>query len=161
MMTPKAYGLLALLVVLLLLTMCGCGGQVPPRHYSLDSSFNEAERETVRAAVQEWCDAAAWCPMEALFSEDAHFQMVDSLGRSVSTGGEEGKVAGKNMGDGRILIARDRPGDLDTLFIVAAHEIGHLCTEHTSSGLMADFHVPGEGETVDEIAVAAWHAGCP
>ncbi len=133
---------------------------------SFDSAFSEGERETLRAAVAAWCDEGAWCPTEALWTERGRFELVDTLKTDVMAACPETRtcvISGRNNGD-RIAIARDRPSpdDLGVLFTIAAHEIGHFCTEHTDEGLMAAFQEADAGAlTVDAEAVRAWHAGCP
>jgi|SRR5688572_2967618 len=166
-MTPKAWGLLGGLVVLLLLTMCGCGGPSAPAFYSIDEAFSESERETIRAAVAAWCEAGAACPEEAMFSEEAHFELVDDLpederteracpeGRTCSTNGRESR--------GKIEIARNRRSGLDVLWSVAAHEFGHVCIKghRADSALMTSYQGEGGPLKVDAKAVEYWHEGCP
>lgn len=153
------------LLILLLGTACG---REAPRHFSVDDSFSEAEQETIRAAVAAWCDAAGWCPAETLWAENARFELVDHIEDASDDPGcrsESGcMVGGRNKGDGRILVARDRPraDDLGLLWSIVAHEAGHFCTEHTDSGLMSAYMAPDSGAMeIDSVAVDAWHAGCP
>jgi hypothetical protein len=151
------------LVALALLTVA-CGAPQPPRYYSIDSSFTEAQREVIRAAVDAWCVATGDCAEEALWVDRGRILLVDSV---VSPGTCEGLpecvVGGRNTGDGRVLIARDRPSpdSLDLLWTIAAHEWGHFCAEHTQHGLMAAIqHADAPVLTVDEDAVRAWREGC-
>jgi hypothetical protein len=153
-------------VIALALLFVACAPQEPPAYISIDPSFSEGERETILAAVDTWCERAGWCPELALWSERGRFELVDTLEAHDMAACPEGRdcvVSGRNDGD-RVRIARDRPlpEDMGVLFTIAAHEIGHFCTEHTSSGLMAAFQQASEGALdVDDVAVAAWHDGCP
>lgn len=152
---------LVLAFAALLLVACV---QSPPEHFSISDDFSEGEASTIRAAVSAWCDAAGWCPTEALWTDSGRFELVDHIETmDCPEGYTECTVAGRNDGD-VIRIARDRaaPENMAILFIVAAHETGHFCAEHTARGLMSAFHGSEEASLeVDAEAVRAWRAGCP
>ena len=63
------------------LMLFGCSGSGPsaPAFYSISREFAPEEREVIRDAVAAWCEKTGDCPEEALFSEDAHFELVDDL----------------------------------------------------------------------------------
>jgi hypothetical protein len=152
-------------IALVLVALSVACGRSAPEHFSVDSSFSESEQETLRAAVGAWCDAAGWCPTETLYAERAHFRLVDDIpedseSRAKCPEGQTCETGGTNTGD-EILIARNGIPSLDVLWMIAAHEAGHFCTEHTSTGLMAAYQDVNGEFAVDAVAVAAWHEGCP
>lgn len=151
-------------IFLVALLIAGCGREVP-EFYSLDSAFSEHERETIHAAVQAWCDATGDCPEFSLWSERGRFVLVDDLEERDMAECPEGRtcaVGGRNNGD-IIRIARNRPNQdsLSALWVVAAHEWGHFCTEHIDEGLMGALQTEDTPMVVDAASVDAWHAGCP
>lgn len=145
-----------------------CGAPEPPRYVSLDNEFSIGERESIRAAIDDWCDAVGWCPEEQGWTERGRFVLVDDLPESdfterVCPPGKTCKTSAHNDGD-NIEIARNRPrsDSLDALWTIAAHEVGHYCLpgEHTKNGLMAAAHAPADVLEIDETAVSAWKDGC-
>jgi hypothetical protein len=152
------------IVLLIALVFIGCGRQAP-EHFSIDEGFSESEAATIRAAVDAWCEAAGWCPSEVGRAERGRFSLVDHLEMDEGDSCPEGLdciVGGRNDGD-NIRIASDfiAKEGLDVLFTIAAHEVGHFCTEHTETGLMAAKHRAEDGAAVvDAVAVEAWNDGC-
>lgn len=151
----------ALLVLVFLLAACA---RQAPDSFSISPEFSPEVRETIRAAVFDWCDATGDCPEEVGWSERGRFELVESLGDdSDDPDCPEGRTcirAGNNDGD-VIRIARDRPDadDLSVTWTIAAHEWGHYCIEgHLDDGLMAA--VRPTALAVDSGAVRAWHDGC-
>lgn len=144
------------------LALVACGAPEPPRFYSIDSDFAPQEQETIRAAIDAWCSSDAQsCPEEVGWAEYGRFVLVDNIEELVPNT----ITAGRNPGDGRVLIARNRPApdDLGLLFNVSAHEWGHFCIDGhpVAGGLMAQVHRDNEGVlTVDDEAVRAWREGC-
>lgn len=155
------------LLVAAALALVACGAPEPPRYISIDSEFSEAERETIRAAVYDWCASdARWCPEEIGWAERGRFELVDDLPeddytRRVCPADKTCTTSGHNDGD-NVRIARNRPSlGLDALWLIAAHEAGHFCKDgHTKHGLMAAAHKPADVLEVDDEAVRAWKAGC-
>lgn len=151
----------------LALLLLACGGPSAPAFYSISSKFSPEEAATIRAAVAAWCEAGAACPEESMFSEEAHFELVDDLpederteracpeGHTCSTNGKEG--------GGNIRIARNRRSGLDVLWTIAAHEFGHVCIDghRADSALMTAYQGEGGLLEVDAKAVEYWHEGCP
>lgn len=145
----------------------GCGWPPPPGHYSIDSEFQPAERETIRAVYDSWCDKVGYCPAETLWAERGRVALVDDLEEDEQTQEDcpEGitcMTSGGNTGD-VIMVARNRsrPDDLALLWVIVAHEVGHYCQEHQKSGLMAAaqmFDAPAE---IDQVAIDGWFDGCP
>lgn len=151
------------------LALVACGAPEPPRYVSIDIEFSVAERETIRATIDDWCGAVGWCPEERVgWTERGRFLLVDDLPETdfterVCPPTATCKTSGHNDGD-NVVIARNRPraDSLDALWMVAAHEIGHYCLpgKHTDNGLMAAAHVPADVLEVDAEAVSAWREGC-
>lgn len=141
---------------LALFLLCACGA-TPPEFFSIDPAFSPEQAETIRSAVSSWCEAVGYCPEERA-APRGRFIAVDSLPEVFDC--PEGSVCkrtGHNDGDNVRLVPRD---DLSALWLVAAHEFGHYCAEHTAFGLMAARHSPGDALTIDAEAIAAWKEGC-
>lgn len=160
-------------LLLLCINGWGCGFPEPPSHYVIDSSFRDEnpeiadqKLEVIRAAFDGWCDAVGYCPEEALWSDRGRVMLVDDLPEDEYTvehcpEGRECKTSAHNVGGDNVIVARDRVrvDELDALWVVIAHEIGHYCTDHTKIGLMA----PAQDEPIvqiDETAIRAWERGC-
>lgn len=148
--------------------LTACGAPEPPRFISIDSEFSEPERETIRDAVDAWCQSDAhWCPEEIVGRvERGRFELVDDLPEDgytlkVCPADKTCTTSGHNDGD-NVRVARNRPSlGLDALWLIAAHESGHFCKDgHTKTGLMAAAHKPADVLEVDETAVRAWKDGC-
>lgn len=154
------------IALLFVLIFGGCAGPTPPNSYSIDDAFSPAEREVIHSAVEAWCEETGDCPVfTPLHSEAAHFALVDDLpegeharrvcpeGRTCTTNGRER--------DGLIRIARNRVPGLDILWLIAAHEYGHLCIDDhpPGSALMSAVHDEPLLE-VDSGAVRLWKDGC-
>jgi hypothetical protein len=159
-----------LLVAALAMLGVACGAPEPPRYFSVDSEFSEGERETIRAAVDAWCDSdARSCPEEIGRAERGRFVLVDDIVEPEATlrdctPGRKCTVSGRNNGT-TIEIARNRTAvdDLGFLWTISSHEWGHFCIQGhpVSGGLMAAVHKDDEGSlTVDDEAVRAWREGC-
>jgi len=147
------------------LALAACGPPSPPAFYSIDSEFSGPERETIRSTVDAWCESdARWCPEEIGWAEHGAFVLVGDLEeRSVCASLDGCVTGGRNTGDGRVLIARNRheADNLDALWLIAAHEAGHYCKDgHTKTGLMAAVHTPADALEIDDEAVRAWREGC-
>lgn len=114
--------------------------------------------------MQAWCDKVGWCPEEVDETIDGSFVLAyGSLHPQVDET-IDGEVSGRNSGHGYIQVRADgrARGQLDYLWIVAAHELGHYCTDHLSTGLMAAEHTVGADPLeIDDAAAEAWRAGCP
>jgi len=156
-----------LLLAAAALAFVGCAAPEPPRYFSISADFSEAERETIRAAVDAWCESdAGSCPEEIGWSDWGRFELVDHIESHEVCARTPGcVVGGKNTHDGRVIIARDRlvADDMTMLWTIAAHEWGHFCIDGhpVSGGLMAAIHEADEGAlTVDDEAVSAWKGGC-
>lgn len=144
--------------------LVACSGPSAPRFYSISSEFGAAERETIAAAVEAWCEATGDCPELSMFSEEAHFELVDDLSEKGGAPCPEGFTCTTNgrESDGRIRIARNRAPGLDVLWRIAAHEYGHLCIDghREDSILMSAFQTVEGKPEVDAAAVEAWDEGC-
>lgn len=143
----------------------GCGTPPPPDHVSIQPGFSESETTVIRSALDAWCDAVGWCPSDAIWVDRGRIELVDHIDQGdapkLCSTGKTCQVSAENDGD-NVNVLRDRHvRDLDTLWIEVAHEIGHYCTGHTATGLMAAVHDAGEPLVIDDVAVAAWRAGCP
>lgn len=150
-----------LVALALLLVACA---YPPPEHFSIDDAFAPGQAETIRAAFDAWCDAAGYCPTEVLYAERGRVMLVDDLPEDERTIRDcpeafECSVSATNSGLDEILVARNRshPEDLDRLWWIVTHEIGHYCTEHTRGGLMAASPDTSGELVIDAEAVAAWH----
>lgn len=136
----------------------------PPSSYSIDDAFSPAERDIIHSAVDAWCEATGDCPaFTPLHSEAAHFALVDDLPERARCPEGETCVTAGNEGQGLIRIARNRPNpdDLAMLWLVAAHEYGHLCIDGHPEGsaLMGPQHRTPLLE-VDDGAVRLWNEAC-
>lgn len=159
---------IALFIVTAFFIASGCAAPRAPRFYSIDEAFSAAEGETIRAAVEAWCEKTNDCPEESAFAEDAHFELVDDLPEDAKTAaacpeGAQCVTNGKEQG-GRIRIARNRAAadDLDYLWRIVAHEYGHLCIDGhiADSALMSALQDHTGLLEVDNEAVEAWKDGC-
>ncbi len=160
----------AAVAVVLLLCVNGWGcapAPEAPRFYSISREFPADQAEVIRDVVAAWCEASGDCPEESLFSENAHFELVDDLPESARTLRDcpEGAtcIVNANEGNGAIRIARNREPGLDVLWRIAAHEWGHLCIDghRDESALMSAYQDHAGDAVIDDEAVAAWRAGCP
>lgn len=148
------------------LMLFGCSGPQAPSFFSISSEFAAGEAEVIRDAVAAWCEKTGDCPKESLFSEEAHFKLVDDLPEDEQTekACPEGATCRTNANEARgtIRIARNRAPGLDTLWRIAAHEWGHLCIDgHVEdSSLMKALQSHGEALEVDDEAASGWRAGC-
>lgn len=155
-----------LAALVLTLLVCACNGSQAPHFYSFGEGFSNAEREVIRDAVAAWCEASGDCPRESMFSEDAHFILVDDLPEDERTerACPDGATCSTNAneGHGRIRIARNRAPGLDVLWRIAAHEWGHICIDGHPDGsvLMSAYQAPEGALEVDAGAVRLWHEGC-
>lgn len=165
----KNVACIAIVLALFLAAMSGCApAPEAPRYYSISREFNAEEAATLRAAVAAWCAEAGACPEEALFSENAHFELVDDLPEDERTVAvcPEGATCATNgkEGGGDIQIARNRaaPERLDILWRIAAHEFGHLCIDgHRAESSLMSAYQDHEGVLeIDNEAVQAWKDGC-
>ncbi len=161
-------GAMALIAVLLLcINGWGCGWpNDPPAYYAIDSEFPEEQRETIRAAYDAWCEAEGYCPQEAIWADRGRVMLIDDLPENEYTEkhcppGRECTTSGHNTGGDNVVVARNRArgDDLGALWVVVAHEIGHYCTEHTKTGLMAAAQDEPILE-IDQVAIRAWERGC-
>jgi len=153
------------IALLFVLVLGACAPSAPP-YFSISSDFSAAERETIRAAVDAWCESdAASCPDEVGWSERGRFELVDDLPEENMAACPEGRtcaVNANNDGD-NIRIARNRAATgLDHLWHIAAHEWGHFCIDghRPASELMTAVEADAPLLEIDEVAVGAWHAGC-
>lgn len=149
-----------------------CGPKPPPDHFSIASDFSAPEAETIRAAVDGWCDAVDYCPTEVRWAERGRITMVDSVSAECPAG-TDCRAFGQSVDEDRIEIARNRysPDDMAQFWVSISHEIGHYCTNfasrgvdengHTRTGLMAPAHDAGEALIIDTLARVAWKNGCP
>ena len=141
----------------------GCGPQPPPDHISISSDFSTPEAETIRSAIDDWCDAVGWCPLEVIRAERGRVLLLDDLPeRKPCPVGTTCSTAANNDGD-TIKVARNRMAaeDMTQLWVAVAHEIGHYCIRgHTGTGLMAEYHRIGDPVEIDQVAINAWRAGC-
>lgn len=140
---------------LLVFALFACGA--PPDVFSVDPDLG-VRAEVVRDAVDAWCVAVGYCPTEQTWAGDApgSIRLVDA----VPPGRNGRPLVGKNLGD-RIILDRGAAAEteLDRLWVIIAHEIGHYCADHTKTGLMVD-HDIGQAPEVDGVAAGAWRAGC-
>lgn len=157
---------IALLIFAAFIVASGCAAAPEaPSSYSISSEFSPSERETIRAAVSAWCDAADACPEEVSRAADARFELVDDLpeiGMSACPAGRTCVVNG-NERDGTVRIARNRVATgLDHLWRIAAHEFGHICIDghRADSALMSGIEPEGPLLVIDNEAVTAWKDGC-
>lgn len=153
--------------IFLFVLFLGACGSTAPAYYSIDSSFSLEQREALRDAVDAWCEATGDCPEEALFSEEAHFRLVDDLPerdhvKDICPPDAECIVNGaESRGDIRIARNRQEPNSLHRLWRVAAHEYGHVCIDdHTKGGLLSTLQDHEGPLEVDAEAVRAWRKGC-
>lgn len=159
----------AIVFVLTLLFGSGCGWPPPPDYYSIDSEFSEPQKGTIRAAFDDWCREADYCPTEALWADRGRVILVDDLPEDDYTRdhcpeGMRCTTSGTNSQGDVILIAKNRPmaDDLAQFWFVVAHEVGHYCIqEHTATGLMIATGGQDDTPEIDALAVRRWHEGCP
>jgi len=154
------------IALLALVLFSACAAPEPPRYFSVDSEFNESERKTIHAVVDAWCDAAGWCPEEALWADRGRIMLVDDLPEDEDTArlcpkGATCKVAGNNDGD-NVRIARDRPRaeNMVAFWGTVAHEIGHFCAGHSKTGLMVAVRTELSEPVIDADTVRMWRDGC-
>lgn len=160
----------AAVLVLLCLNGWGCSAFVtdPPEFFVISDEFSESERDTIRDVFAAWCDAADYCPTEAIWADRGRVILVDDLpedgytrrhcpeGRTCTTNGVN--VGGKNI---EIAANRVEPDSLGHLWVDVAHEVGHYCAlDHTDRGLMSPTRPDGMPLEIDSDAVEAWHSGC-
>ena len=136
-------------LLLLILLVTGCAGL--PGSYSIGGA-SPTEAEIIATAVDQWCAAVGWCPTRTNDGE-LHFSVTKRFE-------DDPFVRAHNEGD-RIQFDRtyfrEYPEDLH---VVALHEIGHLCTDHLSTGIMRADQTEASDPVVDPAAIRAWHAGC-
>ena len=148
--------------VCLALACWGCAAwpDEPPEHFSISDEFAPAERDVIRAAVGEWCEATGHCPAEVLWSERGRFEMVDTIDHGCNT--DTCQVPAYNDTDViRVARSRREAGDMARLYTIVSHEWGHFCAPHTADGLMRANIAGPWPIMIDTAAVDAWHAGCP
>lgn len=163
--TATGLALFIVFLTLLCINGWGCASQPPPDHVSIQPGFSEAETTVIRSALDAWCEAVGWCPPDAIWVDRGRIELVDHIDQGdapkLCSPGKTCQVSAENDGD-NVNVLRDRHvRDLDTLWIEVAHEIGHYCTGHTATGLMSAVHDDGEPLVIDDVAIAAWRAGCP
>jgi hypothetical protein len=149
----------ALVILFLILLFSGCGGG-PPDSISISSEFTAEQQEVIRSAVDGWCDAVGWCPEETLDSDRGRISLVDDLPEA-DYACDGCMTYAANDGD-NIRVVRNPVvlDDLSSFWITIAHELGHYCTGHTGTGLMAAVHSFNEVPSIDQVANNAWHKGC-
>lgn len=148
--------------------LTGCGAAEPPSTISVQN-FSKEQRTVVLDAVDAWCEAVGWCPTVARWSESGQIMQVDELDQASAAPCPEGltcRVLGTNFGDS---IGIEPIADLDTLWMVAAHEVGHWCSVHadrwvddvghTEFGIMAALQTEWR-LNIDSYAIRAWRSGC-
>ena len=140
---------------LALLAAGGCSRDTPPEHYTFDATISEPQREAYRAAVDAWCDAAAYCPSEALSAERGHVW--------ASTTFAFGSFSAFNTGDG-VVFRADQPlmQDMVAFYNAALHEIAHYCIDdhvERSSLFASHVRIYDAPLSIDSYALAAW--SCP
>ncbi len=150
--------------ILLIALAAGCLPRVPPEHYSIDSDLPAAHQEVIRDVIDARCAATGWCPTEAAWADRGRIMLVDEIidpeyVEDVCPSGAVCEVDGRNDGD-NIRMARNTHAfrELDIFWHAVAHELGHFCSGHTKSGLMAAIN---DGSTeIDTAARRAWFDGC-
>lgn len=153
------------LMILAGLLLVACAG--PPESYSIDTELSPAEVVVVRDAVAAWCDAVGYCPDERAVVDRGAFRVVDHIPHSHVANcpaGQDCQVVARNHDNDEVWIRRNRNigDDMGAFWTVIAHEIGHYCIDgHTTTGLMAARHTPGEPLEIDDVAIRAWREGCP
>jgi hypothetical protein len=148
-------------VLLILLAACA-PETTPPETFSIDADFPEPVAETIRDAVDAWCDAVGWCPEE---TSDTTARGRFVFSEATVKASDQGDVAGFNDGWRIVLIPGER--SLDMVWSNVAHEIGHWCSRqggtdgqgHTADGLLAAVQHEPHME-IDPGAVRAWRDGC-
>lgn len=146
---------------LLIPILIACGAPEAPKYFVVDSALQVGEQETVRSAVDTWCDAVGWCPEEVLWADRGRFYVVSDLSYMEGEDCERCQVVATNDGDNvKVLADRDVP-DLYTLYASLLHEIGHFCERgHLDTGIMSSVIKEGQQAVIDQEAIDAWHSGC-
>lgn len=155
----------ARLVDLATLAIAGCAPLEPPPHVVYDRDMTAMQRSVAETAVSAWCDAVGYCPDPAAWAErgriDARDIALDGGDMSRCPAGAVCERPAHNDGDNISFSPKSITAqDPDRFWRALAHEIGHYCTGHTHTGLMAPVHTPGEPLEIDDVAIRAWNRGC-
>jgi hypothetical protein len=150
--------------LVLTVVLFGCGAY-PPDSIAIDPKFTDSQAIIIEDAIESWCDAVGWCPrVTRVGHAEAHISLVTKI--TDHEGYEKANcpkgecfLSGWNyLPD--IQISDRVVSDLDHLWVVVAHELGHYCTGHTLSGLMSREQSGEEEMIIDSVAIAAWNYRC-
>lgn len=166
-MTPRAWGLLACLVTVLLLAMCGCGGSASEPDQECAVAFDPDQ--SVADVTDEW--AGRWSTATGC---DVRLESGGIPVRGVEdTLIEDGKTrcgATRRLRRGEELVRvldveidLTPPGGCVGWGYTVGHELGHAlgARGHTESGLMVDRLPLGVVHMIDAAALELVCAGLP
>lgn len=149
-------------VLAVLIFTVGCSRQ-PPDSIYIDQKFTAQETAVIKDAIDSWCVAVGWCPTIQVNAE-ALIRLVPKI-----TGHNDYLQEACPSVDCELIGWNDNPDiqismraakDLDRLWRVVAHEIGHYCADHTNQGLMYEAYEENAPLIIDHEATRAWRSGC-
>jgi hypothetical protein len=119
---PMIAALVVIALTAFMLLATGCGYQ-PPQSIRLDPTFTPVQVAVIEDALDQWCAADGWCPF---LSNDGEVPILKTPDQFVEHGREY--EAARTYSDPSRIIVSGYLADLDPemLWIVVAHELGHL-----------------------------------